>query len=101
MRNFEAVLGLMAEGKINTSTLVSHRFPFDRAADAYLLLADDAPSLGILLDYPGRYQGGITAEQRTIGTATRPRPSKVVLGFIGAGNHAQRVLMPAFREARV
>ncbi len=34
-RNFEAVLDLMANGQLDVAPLITHRFPLERAADAY------------------------------------------------------------------
>jgi threonine dehydrogenase-like Zn-dependent dehydrogenase len=53
-RNFEAVLALMAEGKLDVGALISHRFPIAEAEKAYDLLTCAAPSLGVLLEYPAR-----------------------------------------------
>ncbi|HEX2077882.1 MAG TPA: zinc-binding alcohol dehydrogenase, partial [Longimicrobium sp.] len=51
-RNFEAVLDMMASGALDVKPLVTHRFPFGRAAEAYALLSGGQPSIGILLTYP-------------------------------------------------
>ena len=37
-RNMEAFLQLIAEGKINVKPLITHRFPFERALEAYDLI---------------------------------------------------------------
>jgi predicted dehydrogenase/threonine dehydrogenase-like Zn-dependent dehydrogenase len=100
-RNFEAVLGLLASGRLDVAPLVSHRFPLERAKEAYDLLASAEPSLGIVLGYPeseSAVQAGSSG--RTVDTGTRP-PSHAEPGiaFIGAGNYASRVLAPAFRRA--
>ena len=52
-RNMAAFLQLVAEGKVTPSRLVTHRFPFDGALDAYQLLLGvrKEPYLGIVLDY--------------------------------------------------
>jgi threonine dehydrogenase-like Zn-dependent dehydrogenase len=51
-RNFEAVLDMMADGRLDVGALISHRFSIDRAAEAYAIVAGSEPSLGILLEYP-------------------------------------------------
>ncbi|MEO8008322.1 MAG: zinc-binding alcohol dehydrogenase, partial [Betaproteobacteria bacterium] len=51
-RNFEAVLDMMAEGRLDVKPLISHRFAIDDAERAYELVGGAAPSLGILLEYP-------------------------------------------------
>ena len=101
-RNFEAVLDLMQTGKIDVTELITHRFPFESANEAYALLASNEPCLGITLNYP------------IIGDASRPSlsnrtiisstPSKSTgcgsnFALLGAGNYASRILAPAFIRA--
>jgi threonine dehydrogenase-like Zn-dependent dehydrogenase len=51
-RNFEAVLDMMAAGKINMKPLITHRFPFEEAEKAYELISENRePYLGIILQY--------------------------------------------------
>lgn len=97
-RNFEAILNLMANGHLNVDQLISHRIPLDDVSEAYDLVSGSAPSLGIVLEYPG-------AEAVSDGTlrnpvvqlnASAPLSGKATLGFIGAGNYATGVLIPAF-----
>lgn len=97
-RNFEAVLDLMASGALDVAPLISHRFPIEQAADAFSLLASDTPSLGILLQYrPDQAPERLT--ERTVTLAPSPAPGKASVAFLGAGNYAGRVLIPAFRAA--
>ena len=100
-RNFEAVLDLMASGQIDVAPLITHRFPLERAVDAYALLTSGEPSLGILLEYPAVRAGSVQpAERRTVLLAPAAvAPAKGSLAFLGAGNYAGRVLMPAFRKS--
>lgn len=103
-RNFEAVLDMMADGPLDVKPLVSHRFAIAEAASAYDLVTGDAPSLGILLDYPGAEARPVeTLRQRTVelapAAASQPVLSKVSLGVIGSGHYATAVLIPAFKDA--
>src|SRR5207302_8216337 len=100
-RNFEAVLDLMASGQIDVAPLITHRFPLERAVDAYALLTSGEPSLGILLEYPAVRAGSVQpAERRTVLLAPAAvAPAKGSLAFLGAGNYAGRVLMPAFHKS--
>ncbi len=51
-RNMQAVLDLMARGALDVSPLISHRFPIERAEEAYRLIEEGKePYLGILLEY--------------------------------------------------
>ncbi len=75
-RNLEAVLGLMADGRIDPTPLITHRFAFEHARDAYDLLSSEEPSLGVVLTYPdreGRAIGAPTASRRTPRARGRPR----------------------------
>tara|TARA_R110001599_G_scaffold353465_1_gene593095 strand:+ start:5947 stop:8061 length:2115 start_codon:yes stop_codon:yes gene_type:complete len=96
-RNFEAVLDMMASGALDVKSLISHRFTIDDAPRAYELL-DEPGTLGILIDYPDSAQALAT---RTIELAAPPAysPQAVVCSFVGGGNYASRVLIPAFAEA--
>jgi len=100
-RNFEAVLDMMACKKIDVRPLITHRFEFENAPQAYQLLSDDKSALGILLDYKhdidSRHIETLQIEQfeQLSSEATNP-----VVGFIGAGNYASRILIPAFKSAK-
>jgi predicted dehydrogenase len=98
-RNFQAVLEMLASRRLDVRPLISHRFAFEQAGAAYELLAPGAePSLGVLLDYhsslaPPRREGVVTLSS-AVGAAGNEGTPRV--GFIGAGNYAGRVLIPAF-----
>ncbi|MCI5138826.1 MAG: dehydrogenase, partial [Candidatus Electrothrix sp. AR1] len=98
-RNFEAVLDMMAEGKLNIEPLVSHRFNFTDAVAAYQVLSDDRHALGILLQYPNVEQKATAARRVTINKKVIFSADRPVCGFIGAGNYASRILIPAFTKA--
>ncbi|RMG89674.1 MAG: dehydrogenase [Chloroflexi bacterium] len=104
-RNFEAVLDMLAKGALNVAPLITHRFPFEQAEAAYALLSADTPSLGIVLKYAQDDGARLTQRMVTLGakeasrSAVRPMDSAPSVAFIGAGNYAGRVLMPAFQTA--
>ena len=97
-RNFEAVLDLMASGSINVKPLVSHRFAIDDAKEAYEKL-DDPASLGIVLDYSKSSDFDLTNATVKLGNQTDFAASKGNVAFVGGGNYASRVLIPAFKAA--
>ncbi|MBN4046406.1 bi-domain-containing oxidoreductase [bacterium AH-315-P15] len=97
-RNFEAVLDLMASGALNVYPLISHRFAFEQAEDAYSLLTSDEPSLGILLNY-GTQSKSRDLSKRSVPLSSTPDPGKASVAFLGAGNYAGRTLIPAFKSA--
>jgi predicted dehydrogenase/threonine dehydrogenase-like Zn-dependent dehydrogenase len=97
-RNFEAVLDMLASGQLNVAPLITHRFAFEDAPQAYAALTADKAGLGILLQYDS------PAAQRMVRSVTlKPgvtfAAQKPVMGFIGAGNYASRMLIPAFKAA--
>ncbi len=99
-RNFEAVLDMLASGQLEVDSLISHRVAFEDAADAYQTLTTDNSALGIILQYTSA-----EAERNIKEVVLAPSavasfdPVKPVVGFIGAGNYASRMLIPAFKAA--
>ena len=102
-RNLEAVLDMMADGRIDVKPLISHRFEIDEAVQAYEIVGGSAPSLGILLSYPSVSEkpDAILRNQTVNLGPARPSVGKATLGFIGSGNYATAVLIPAFKAAGV
>lgn len=102
-RNMEAVLQLMADRRLNVNPLISHRFSIDEAPAAYELVSSKTPSLGILLKYHD--QNELTDEKiretkvRVSDTAVTSKAAKATVGFIGAGNYATSILIPAFKNS--
>ena len=46
-RNFEAVLDMLADRRIDAAALISHRFPLAQVGEAYELIGGSQPSLGV------------------------------------------------------
>ena len=100
-RNFEAVLDMLAEGRLDVRALVSHRFTIDQAPAAYAVVGGSERSLGILLQYPEPTPVDLaTRRTHTIALPASTAPGQADaprLSVIGAGNYAGAVLIPAFR----
>jgi predicted dehydrogenase len=101
-RNFQAILNLMAKGRLDLDGMVSHRFSFADVGQAYQVLSEGGSSMGLLLEYPkdpehigSLAQDTVTFHKGELGY----KSSEPVLSFIGAGNYATRMLMPAFSKA--
>jgi predicted dehydrogenase/threonine dehydrogenase-like Zn-dependent dehydrogenase len=101
-RNFEAVLDLLAAGRLRVSDLVTHRFGIGDAAAAYELIERRAdPYLAIQLSY----QPTPAADDRIMfrpaaHSPALPAPgSPPGVGWVGAGTFSTQTLMPAFRRA--
>ena len=101
-RNFEAVLDMLALGRLDVASLISHRFAFEDAPAAYETLSQDKGALGIILTYEheveARHVRTVALTATSSPSSSLPAPQeKAVLGVIGAGNYASRMLIPAFR----
>jgi len=105
-RNFEAVLDMMADGRLDVRPLISHRFRIEEAEKAYAVVGGAEPSLGILLGYPVA-PAGSGAGDALARTLDLPAPAALApsvggaprVSVIGAGNYAGAVLVPAFQQA--
>ena len=98
-RNFDAVLALMEDGRLDPAPLVTHRFDIADAGQAYDVVSGSAPSLGIVLRYPEKAQANGSVDRSVILRADEPAAGQAVVGWIGSGNFASRVLIPAFAKA--
>ncbi len=107
-RNFESVLDMMSEGRLDVKPLISHQFPIEDAINAYEVMSSDELSLGIILKYSGIEFTNASRKVR-IGDV-RPEVNetnkeevtdKISVSFIGAGNYATRMLIPAFKNVGV
>ncbi|MCX7608906.1 MAG: bi-domain-containing oxidoreductase [Anaerolineales bacterium] len=99
-RNFQAVVELMAAGKLRVHPLITHRFPIERAVEAYELITGkkNEPFLGVLLTYP--FEAPPSAGVVEFASPA-PRPEETIrLGVIGAGNFATGILLPAIQTSK-
>jgi predicted dehydrogenase/threonine dehydrogenase-like Zn-dependent dehydrogenase len=92
-RNMQAVLETVAAGRLPVEKLTTHRFPIERAPEAYeLITTRREPFLGIVIDYPE-----VTAlPRRRVNLTSRPAAAAGALGvsMIGAGNFARLIMFP-------
>jgi predicted dehydrogenase/threonine dehydrogenase-like Zn-dependent dehydrogenase len=95
-RNQEAVLDLLAAGRVRVCDLVTHAFGIEQAATAYRLLAEPAePCLAIRLSYPPS-PGPDRPVRLRARASHHPGPG---IGLVGAGAFATGTLLPALRDA--
>ena len=104
-RNFEAILDMMSDGRLDVKPLISHRFAIEDAEKAYDLVGGSGPSLGILLEYPAESaKSDATVRQSTVAIpastkGAAPSVPGASIGLVGSGNYATAVLIPAFKAA--
>ena len=95
-RNLEAFLGQLGEGRVDVQALISHRFPIERATEAYALLSGDTrppgepEPLGIVLTYDAGEDSARTLRL----SAPAPRKGALRVGVLGAGAFASGTLLP-------
>lgn len=91
--NLREVVRLMSPSlprRLNAGALISHRFDFEQAEEAYrLVTGGEQPSLGVVLRYADRPKA-----TPAFAPASAASGGKCVLGVIGAGNFARTVLLP-------
>lgn len=96
-RNLGAFVSMLAEGQVVVDDLITARIPVQDAAEAYDRLVDGSTSpLGMVLTY----EASEPERARTAtGHSVVRTGSAPTVGVIGAGSFAQRVLIPALRDA--
>jgi predicted dehydrogenase len=96
-RNMEAVLDLMVQRKLTLEPLITHRIPVDQSLRAYDIITGkiEESYLGVLIQYPDP-STPISVNRRIELRSAAPAGTerKPVLGFIGAGNFTQSMLLP-------
>ncbi len=96
-RNLEAFLDMVGSGQLRPLELITHRFAFDDAPQAYDLVAERTqPYAGILLEYPA----AAPARKSTVKLQSAPSNDGGTrgIGCIGAGSYAQSFLLPPLRK---
>jgi predicted dehydrogenase len=96
-RNFQAIVELLENGKLNIKPLITHRFPIEQAPRAYQVITGKkkTPFLGVLLTYADK--PGITNE-KVVFHPLSVQPASVRLGVLGAGLYANATLLPTIKK---
>ena len=100
-RNLAACVELIASGRMNVKSLITHRFPIEKAADAYALITGKVkePFLAVVLTYPQEAQP-VTSNRIPLSAGNSPSSAAVKLGVLGAGLFANAVLLPAIKKQK-
>jgi len=99
-RNLEAVVALLASGKLDVDPLITHRFPIANAAEAYDVITgkQEKAFIGVLLTY-GDIERLESSQVVTLKTFQPSNLQTCNLGVIGAGLFANATLLPAIKKA--
>ena len=100
-RNMDAFLRLLADRKLDTEALVTHRFAIERAHCAYDLISGRTgqPFLGVLITYPQD-----SDEKRVVELVKKSvipagiAVKSLSIGLLGAGGFAMSTLLPALKK---
>jgi len=101
-RNMESFLRFVSERKINVLPLITHRFPVERAKNAYDLITGKTsePFLGVVLHYAGAEAPVRRLELVTSPASSAATPAGTVsVGLLGAGVFAGSTLIPAMKDS--
>ena len=103
-RNFQAVVELLESGRLKVTSLITHRFPVERAAEAYGIITGKkkVPFLGVLLKYAEGPEGSKGSEGSKVKflAHSAAASAQVALGVLGAGLYANATLLPAIRKLK-
>jgi predicted dehydrogenase len=98
-RNMEAFLQLVADSRITLSSLITHRFEIEQAAQAYDLITGKKNErfMGVLI----RYRENVDERRRIdlIPESTSSKKEAIRIGVLGAGLFGGQVLLPAMQKA--
>lgn len=101
-RNFEAILDMFSNKSLSVEKLKSVNFKIEDASNAYEKLLKDKTALGILLTYdPNNSNTKKTIDFYKEESTHKSKYEQIIAGFIGAGNHAGRTLLPAFKKSKI
>jgi len=92
-RNFESILECLQNKTLDVKPLISGKFVFSKAADAYKNLTDTKAITNLLVyDDESPYIQSILVSEKIA------KASKGIIGIIGAGNFASMTLLPALKK---
>lgn len=97
-RNMQTFIELIAQGRIDVKSLITHRFPVDAAADAYRLIEGEKtePYLGIVLEYSAA--ADVATAPRIATSPAAVKSGTIGMSFFGAGNYATATLLPVLKQ---
>jgi predicted dehydrogenase/threonine dehydrogenase-like Zn-dependent dehydrogenase len=103
-RNMQAIVDLIAAGRLPVARLTTARVPLEDAATAYERLTSHGGSpLGVVIQYRESLPStGLTSASNgrvSNGARVTPKGSVEQASIIGAGSFAQRILIPGLRAA--
>jgi predicted dehydrogenase len=95
-RNMQSFLDLLVRNDVRVDSLITHRFPIEKAESAYQLVTGERsePAIAIALEYDNEAAQSSRVNLRAPQLQAVKRTIR--LGVIGAGQFAKGILLPAF-----
>jgi predicted dehydrogenase/threonine dehydrogenase-like Zn-dependent dehydrogenase len=101
LREATRLMSTSESPRLSIDPLITHRFPFERAEDAYaLVLEGTEPHLGVVLEYGSRTGEAQTNRSLVLDVGTRSVPAQCRIGAIGAGSFGKATILPALKSDR-
>jgi len=106
-RNMEEFLNLVANGKVNVKSLITHKFPIKEAEKAYKVILGETNEryIGVLINYEveqeKNHQSYVLITEKKSALDKHFGTNEPVVGFIGAGNFAQSYLLPILKDLKI
>jgi polar amino acid transport system substrate-binding protein len=95
-RNLQAFLALVASGSVRPEALDTEIFPFEEAVTVYEdLVRGERRALAAIFRYT---ESPARSRELRVAVPSRVARESVGVAFVGAGNYAKSVLLPAFAE---
>lgn len=104
-RNMEAFVHLLADGRVDVRSLITHRIPVEGAVSAYNLITGRIQEqfLGVVLQYSQCCEPlrtiSVSHTKISIENKTKSFP-RVSVGLLGAGGFASSTLIPAIKASK-
>ena len=104
-RNMQAFLDQVASHRMDLDAMISHRFSFEHAADAFALISGERnePSLGILLEYSlsSDHLVNRVSIAPVARSLSRNAQANLRVAVLGAGSHATNEFLPSLAKQKV
>ena len=102
-RNMESFVDLIADGKIDVRSLITHRIPITEGEKAYNLITGKTKEafLGVLLQYPQSEEQPVSQAVPVAKVQLKPQPegTRPNVGVLGAGNYANATFLPVMKDS--
>lgn len=95
-RNMQAILALLAQGKLQIAPIITHRIALEDILNIYdMMLKGTESSLGVVIEYPEEVSVQARSESIVLQAV---KSDRVNLAVVGAGNFAKGVLLPILKK---